>query len=94
MWWPETGSESLWSFRICNLHILNSDEGAESDRIPDRAFNLLAILVLECLIVPVCRASARMQGRSCLSLLVDYSGGPAAVVAAGRSSADVAGFPA
>jgi len=42
MWWPETGSESLCSFRICNLHIPNSDESGESTRIPGCAFNLLS----------------------------------------------------
>jgi hypothetical protein len=39
-WWPETGSEPLWSIRICNLHILNSDENAESTRICDGARDL------------------------------------------------------
>jgi hypothetical protein len=41
-WWPESGSEPLWSIRICNLHILNSEENAESARIPACAFNLLS----------------------------------------------------
>ena len=51
-WWPERGSESLWSFRICNLHILNGDENAESARIPGCAFNLLANFGSGSVIVP------------------------------------------
>ena len=41
-WWPEMGSESLWSFGICNLHILHSEESGESARMSQCAFNLLA----------------------------------------------------
>lgn len=40
--WPETGSESFRPFRICNLHIPNSEANRKSARMPACAFNLLA----------------------------------------------------
>jgi len=40
--WPETGSESLLPFKICNLQIPYDEENTESDRMPGCAFNLLS----------------------------------------------------
>jgi hypothetical protein len=41
-WWPETGSESVRPFRICNLNIIKNEESGKSARMPACAFNLLS----------------------------------------------------